>query len=175
LATLPGTISAFGGASVPADSGWLLCDGKAVSSQQYPQLFSAISTNWGGGVSGSTNDFNLPDLRGLFLRGVNGQRTDFLSGSTNYMDPDVPSRTKSPSGGSVGNKVGSLQGDIYAIHSHPAHNTAQGTGFIEGTYSPAFQVSSGTGLGMATFVETGFRGGLETRPKNAYVNYIIKY
>src|ERR1051326_4352237 len=48
----PGTIEAFGGASTPA--GWLLCDGRAVSSGQYPRLFSTISTNWGAGIPAST-------------------------------------------------------------------------------------------------------------------------
>jgi microcystin-dependent protein len=57
----PGVIVPFGGTNVP--SGWLLCDGSAVSSIQYAALYSAIRTNWGAGTN-STYNFNLPDLRG---------------------------------------------------------------------------------------------------------------
>lgn len=54
-----GGIQAFGGASAP--TGYLLCDGSAVSRTTYADLFTAIATVWGVG-DGSTT-FNLPDLR----------------------------------------------------------------------------------------------------------------
>ena len=65
-----GTIVAFGGppnatsdGGVPsAPSGWLLCDGSAVSRTTYAVLFAAIGINFGGGDG--INTFNLPDLRG---------------------------------------------------------------------------------------------------------------
>lgn len=43
-------------------SGWLKCDGRAVSRAQYPDLFAAMGTSFGAG-DGSTT-FNLPDCRG---------------------------------------------------------------------------------------------------------------
>lgn len=46
----------------------LMCDGSAVSRTTYPALFAAIGTSFGSG-DGSTT-FNIPDLRGTFLRGV---------------------------------------------------------------------------------------------------------
>lgn len=55
-----GSIQEFAGASVP--SGWLLCDGSAVSRTTYARLFAAIGTTWGVG-NGSTT-FNVPDFRG---------------------------------------------------------------------------------------------------------------
>lgn len=61
-----GTIQYFAMASVP--SGWLDCDGTAVSRTTYAALFSVIGEDYGAG-DGSTT-FNVPDLRGLFLRGV---------------------------------------------------------------------------------------------------------
>lgn len=54
-----GSIAMYGGTSAP--SGWLLCDGSAVSRSTYSALFTAISTNFGVG-DGSTT-FNVPDLR----------------------------------------------------------------------------------------------------------------
>ena len=54
-----GTIIPFGGASIP--SGWLLCDGAAISRTDYADLFSVIGESFGAG-DGSTT-FNLPDMR----------------------------------------------------------------------------------------------------------------
>jgi microcystin-dependent protein len=48
-------------------AGWLYCNGDAVSRTTYADLFAAIGTTYGVG-DGSTT-FNLPDLRGVFLRG----------------------------------------------------------------------------------------------------------
>ena len=49
----------YAGASAP--TGWLLCDGTAVSRTTYYALFQAIGTVWGAG-NGSTT-FNVPDMR----------------------------------------------------------------------------------------------------------------
>lgn len=57
---MAGIIQMFAGATPP--SGWLVCDGSAVSRDTYSTLFAAIGTTWGTG-DGSTT-FNLPDLRG---------------------------------------------------------------------------------------------------------------
>jgi len=48
--------------------GWLYCDGSPVSRSTYADLFAAIGTTYGVG-DGSTT-FNLPDFRGVFLRGL---------------------------------------------------------------------------------------------------------
>ncbi|EJF88056.1 hypothetical protein ME1_00820 [Bartonella vinsonii subsp. arupensis OK-94-513] len=65
-----GTIGVFAMQSLP--SGWLLCDGKAYSRSDYSDLYNAIGTRWGG--SDSWTKFNVPDLRGVFLRGVDDDR-----------------------------------------------------------------------------------------------------
>lgn len=54
-----GVIAPYGGASAP--SGWLLCDGSAVSRTTYSALFTAIGTTFGAGDAVTT--FNVPDLR----------------------------------------------------------------------------------------------------------------
>jgi microcystin-dependent protein len=65
-ALLPaGTIAGFGGATAP--SGWLVCDGSAISRSVYSLLFDAIGTLYGTG-DGSTT-FNVPDLRGRIPAG----------------------------------------------------------------------------------------------------------
>lgn len=68
--TMPaGLINAFDLSSAPA--GYLLCNGASVSKTTYPELFSAIGYRHGG----SGDNFNLPDLRGRKLIGVNGSHS----------------------------------------------------------------------------------------------------
>jgi len=59
-----GAVAYFAKASAP--TGWLKANGAAVSRTTYAALFAAIGTAFGVG-DGSTT-FNLPDLRGEFLR-----------------------------------------------------------------------------------------------------------
>lgn len=61
-----GSLMAYAGGSAP--SGWLLCDGTAVSRTTYADLFSVLSTTYGIG-DGSTT-FNVPDLRGRVPMGA---------------------------------------------------------------------------------------------------------
>jgi microcystin-dependent protein len=157
----PGTIVAWGGASdapsIPV--GWLLCDGSAVGrTGTYANLFTAISISFGGGDGVTT--FNVPDLRGRFLRGLN------LGAGR---DPDVATRAVSNPGGNAGDKVGSLQDDQFRAHHHSLKEF--GT-FNVGTPFDTVVVGNG-GLTQDTggVIDTG---GNETRPVNVAVNYIIK-
>ncbi|MBB5074402.1 microcystin-dependent protein [Bartonella callosciuri] len=71
LKRLPsGLIGPFGMERLP--DGWLLCDGKAYSRRTYRALFEAIGTTWGQGDGVAT--FNVPDFRGMFLRGLDNER-----------------------------------------------------------------------------------------------------
>jgi microcystin-dependent protein len=68
-----GAVQSFAMTSAP--SGWLECDGSEVSRTTYSTLYSAIGTTFGSG-NGSTT-FNVPDLRGEFVRGWdNGRGVD---------------------------------------------------------------------------------------------------
>lgn len=66
----PGQIGAF--ARTTAPTGWLKANGAAVSRTTYNALFAAIGTTFGVGDGSST--FNLPDLRGEFIRGLDDGR-----------------------------------------------------------------------------------------------------
>lgn len=73
-----GTIVAFGGTSAP--SGYLLCDGSAISRTTYAGLFAVIGTAYGVG-DGSTT-FNIPDLRQRFPLGKASSGTGSTLGGT---------------------------------------------------------------------------------------------
>ncbi|MEI6604888.1 MAG: tail fiber protein, partial [Verrucomicrobiota bacterium] len=83
-----GTIVAYGGITAP--TGWFMCDGTSKSRTTYAALYAAISSAFG---SSSTTEFNVPDLRGRFLRGW-----DNAAGR----DPDRASRTAMNTGGLAG-------------------------------------------------------------------------
>lgn len=164
----PGMIVAFGG-SVPPE-GWLLCDGHPVSRNSYSALFGAIGDAWGKGDSVTT--FNLPDLRGRFLRG-----TDSGAGR----DPDVGGRVAINPGGNTGDNVGSVQGDSFQGHAHAINSMRVAS--IDNSFgaerigqstqnSTPFRMVSDAIIADATHGNP--RISIETRPQNANVNYIIK-
>jgi microcystin-dependent protein len=68
-----GMISIHAGADAP--DGWLLCQGQAVSRTTYSQLFGVVSTTYGSG-DGSTT-FNLPNLKGRVVVGIDSAQTQF--------------------------------------------------------------------------------------------------
>ena len=68
-----GEVSSFAGSSAP--TGWLLCDGSAVSRTTYAALFAIIGTTYGVG-NGSTT-FNLPNLKGRVIVGRDSAQTEF--------------------------------------------------------------------------------------------------
>lgn len=69
-----GTVAYFANATAPV--GYLVCDGTAYSALQYPELALAIGYVYGG--AGAT--FNVPDLRGEFVRGVSTGRAGVDAG-----------------------------------------------------------------------------------------------
>ena len=74
LAAPVGAVLAFASSVVP--DGWLLCDGRAISREDYSDLFSIIGVQYGSG-DGSTT-FNLPSLQRILLIGLG----DFFSFGT---------------------------------------------------------------------------------------------
>ncbi|MEM8641655.1 MAG: phage tail protein [Cyanobacteria bacterium P01_G01_bin.54] len=103
-----GTLIWFCGPEPPA--GYLLCDGRAVSRVEYGALFAAIGTLYGEGDGVST--FNLPELRGEFVRGADLDR-----------------------GVDTGRVLGSFQEDEFRRHTHTEKYysaTGGGNGLLSG-------------------------------------------
>ena len=178
---IPGTIIMWGGSAAP--SNFLECDGSAISRATYSSLFSAIGTTWGAGDGSST--FNLPDMRGQFVRGWDHGR-----------------------GVDSGRALGSSQADAFGSHNHavtdpghghsatvtdPGHthtttaynSSSTGGGFSGGgnirLVIPAITSSSNpsnisVGVnGSGTGISIQANGSTETRPKNVALMYCIRY
>lgn len=62
-------------------TGWLICDGSAISRATFPNLFAAIGTLYGAGDGSST--FNLPDLRGRAPYGMHASTPGVTSMGAN--------------------------------------------------------------------------------------------
>ena len=163
-----GTVSAYAGTSDNLPGGWLLCDGSEVSRDEYPRLFAAIGTAHGAGDGATT--FNLPDYRGMFLRGVD-------NGAGN--DPDGEDRS-----------VGSVQDHAVGTHGHeiddPGHDHSppdragadfnfRGLQFYGSGAGFGSSPTSQEVTGITVTTPTGANVSSETRPVNSAVNYIIKY
>lgn len=148
-----------------AASGWLYCDGSSLACGDYPFLYAVIGNAFGG----DGTHFNLPDLRGRFVRGVDG-------GS--QRDPAIAQRQASASGGNTGDQVGSTQSDAYQGHEHDYQavtvTVAAEAGEVP-VYGPAETSQPTTGQ-VADLAGNGTpRADKETRPVNLYLNHIICY
>lgn len=164
-----GTIASFPTSTVPTD--WLECNGSAVSRTTYASLFAVIGSNYGSG-DGSTT-FNLPDLRGRFVRGfANGQATD----------PDRASRTDRGDG-TTGDAVGTKQDHAVEEHSHRNPSTS---GYNTTNNNETYLSKGGTGY-SSTLAHSGpiwqnsnssnaniKVSSSETRPSNISMLYCIK-
>ncbi|MFB6342487.1 tail fiber protein [Saccharicrinis sp. FJH62] len=164
----PGTIVAFAGSTAP--EGWVLCNGGAYDGEdeKYKALYTVITTTYGG--TGSTN-FYVPDLRGIFPRGLDAGR-GFDSGRTlgSYQEDLLKSHTHNATAGNAG------------AHSHSisywGSDSEGGSGYNSMLwddqylqYKTWYTSTAGDHTHPITVENTG---GSETRPKNIAVNYIIK-
>jgi len=151
-----GMIVPFSGPTGNIPVGFLLCDGSVINRNTYSDLFAEIGTAWGSG-DGSTT-FAIPPCEGVGLRGV-------ANGSA--LDPDRASRVVTGSGGNTGDNVGTYQADEFKSHTHSI-----------AAYFGSVVTAGHPHVGDQSFhsnFNTGAAGGNETRNKNVYVHYIIKY
>ncbi len=135
---------------------WLPCDGRSVWTRAFPELHKVLGTIYG---AVDADHFNLPDLRGAFVRGV-----DNGAG----VDPDLPDRYSPDGSGGQYDGVGSLQCDAFQTHQH-TYDTAIGA--TVGDKGPAFAVKQEA---KTRDPVTGRVSDFETRPKNMALNFIIR-
>lgn len=159
-----GTIGEYAGDDTPA--GWLECNGIPINRQSYATLFEVIGVRFGAGDG--TNTFNTPDLQGRFLRGVDG---------TAGRDPNSATRTSMNFGGAAGNLVGSVEDDSFVVENPNGVITSQSGGAVPYGLPSAGTVGTANPITVNGYIRstTPSNRGLETRPQNAYVRYLIKF
>lgn len=133
-----GAMLDFAGAAAP--SGWLLCDGAAVSRTTYAALFAIVGTTYGGG-NGSTT-FNLPDLRGRVTAGK-----DDMGGSAANRLTSAGGVSGVTLGAAGGEQVHTLTTAEMPQHNHTAPVSTP-TGTAVGVLD-VVQNMTGSGVGAA--------------------------
>ncbi|AAQ58020.1 tail fiber protein [Chromobacterium violaceum] len=164
---LTGQVAFFAMSAPPL--GWLKANGAAVSRKDYPSLFAALGTYYGAG-DGSTT-FNLPDLRGEFVRGWDdGRGVDngrgfgtWQKGTLTFSDP-------------------SLTSPCVASLVHRNDNTV--IGYLDlgadpvdkNKYDLGLSVSTANGVYLPDLDSGGWANGYgSTRPRNIALLACIKY
>lgn len=141
-----GSYIPFGGTVIP--TGWLLCNGQAVSRTDYADLFAVIGTAYGSG-DGSTT-FNIPDLREAVPKGAG------LTGkSNNHLDAD-------------GLAVGEFLDDrVQDLQFNMSPEGPSASSFVYGTDTSGL-------THLSNVCKSSARLGATTEVKSVGSNYIIK-
>lgn len=190
--TPAGVITTFAGPTAP--TGWLLCQGQALSTTTYATLFEALGGAGNGGYryGGSGGTFNLPNLRGRVPVGLDGSQGEFdnlgeTGGAKTHtlLQAEMPSHTHT-SNLTIASNTGS--------HQH-GHNSSQIDGIMvrssagmDGDVQLQAQ-AGGVTLGYGTISSGGTHGhtisgtlantgsGSAHNNLQPYIvlNYIIKY
>lgn len=147
-----GEVKTFAGADSSIPPGWLLCNGQEVLKTDYPDLYATIGDTYGIPSPSSSLYFRVPDLRGLFVRGLNTSGT----GIDQFR------------------ALGSTQSDMFKSHTH----TATGNYYLydivgRGNLSIASQDAVANEPWNRSQNAISSTGGIETRPANIALNYII--
>ena len=149
----PGMVVPYAGSTAP--DGWLLCDGRTLQSDRYPELYAAIGTTYGQNKPGS---FKLPDLRGRVAAGANASNA---LASKAGADSKKIARANLPSEKLKIADNGMWLVDTTQFGVHTGKPLTLGAGRIDAEYLYTEPLGSGTAF--------------DVRQPTLYLNYIIKY
>jgi len=147
-------------AATVAPTGYLLCDGAAISRTTYSTLFGLVGTTYGVGDGSST--FNIPDLRGRVIAGqddMGGSSADRLTTAKSGLNGDNLGAT----GGDEEHILATAEMEHTNTTTTTSHNVSAGSGVI----TAPFAATTGT---IASSSATGHANVQPT----IILNYIIK-
>ena len=146
-----GSVMIWAGTTVP--TGYLLCDGSAVSRTTYSDLFSAIGTTYGVGDGSST--FNLPNFQGRYLKqGIVGT----------YGSESLPNIVSDPIAGFRLEPSATSSTSALSLTAQSGGQTASGAVIKTGSLSFNASRSSST-----------YQNNAKVNPDNAEILYVIKF
>jgi microcystin-dependent protein len=178
-----GSIMPYVGSTAPA--GWLLCDGSQIPTGDAYAALKKILGN------GSTDATNVPDLRGMFIRGAG---TNQVSNYTGYVGPTLKDRQADAvknhlhdftSNQATTSTTGDHSHELYAYQGGSTSSTVSRVALRTSVENPsggnddAPYGTTGAGQHSHTVTVSGTtnnntNGATENRPANYGVNYIIK-
>tara|TARA_B100001093_G_C26711790_1_gene963751 strand:- start:435 stop:1226 length:792 start_codon:yes stop_codon:yes gene_type:complete len=174
ISTLMPTASLMPFAGSSAPTGYLLCDGAAISRSTYSTLFGIVGTTYGVGDGSST--FNIPDLRGRVIAGqddMGGASANRLTGLTGGVDGDAL-------GGTGGDEKHTLTTSEIPTHAHDiitaekSNNTNGFDGFYPGGTNLSNPSASQLAANTLAVQNTGGGGVHNNVQPTIILNYIIK-
>jgi len=183
-------------ASTVAPSGYLKCNGAAISRTTYAALFAIVGTAHGNGDGSST--FNVPDLRGEFVRGWddsrgvdsdrnfgtsqssnNKQHNHAASATSSVTDPGhfhyiAANQQQHSNSERLINKAG--QDVRFSADGFVGNDSRQDYvgGAITSSADTGRSEVKTTGTSVGTSVTINNDGGNESRPRNIAMMYVIK-
>ena len=166
--SITGVIQLYAGSSAP--SGWLICNGQAVSRTTYAALYAVIGTTYGAG-DGSTT-FNIPNLVNKTVRGSNSLGKTGGADTVTLTTANIPAHTHTGTTNSEGahthnswwsyhdSSISSSDAPKNALYYHPSLSKA----------------TSSAGAHTHTFTTSSVGSGSAVTITNPYVmlHYIIK-
>ena len=161
----PGIIQAYSGSTLP--TGWLLCDGSAISRTTYSDLFDIIGITYGSGDGSST--FNLPNLIDKFIEGGNTAGTVKAAGLPNitgeaYLQPTQGGVDTVPSA------IGAFTTTTEAIRS--SNPGAGDSTFSTSSTSPYYTDNINLDASRSSSI---YGNSTTVQPPALVLKYIIKY
>lgn len=166
-----GILAPFGGATPP--SGWLFCDGTAVSRTTYANLFTAIGTTFGTG--NGTTTFNVPDMNGRVAAGADNMNSSGVSRLGSGPSGGVTGTASV--GASGGEKSHALVTGELAAHTHSAGTLAVTIPTTDGTAGAAANLAPATTISSTPISVTGATGsnGSGTAHNNVQPTLVLNY
>ena len=173
-----GSYAAYAGSTAP--TGWLLCYGQAVGRSAYANLYAVISTTYGTG-DGSTT-FNIPDLRGRTLFGLDNMGGSAAGRLTGSNLGNITSPTTLGSAGGEENHTSTLaetanhgHGVNDSGHSHTYNKGSIGTTLAGGgNWTPYASGDTGVSTTGITIQASGSSASHNTCPPALIANILIK-
>jgi len=179
------TGSVFCRAASVIPTGYLECNGAAVSRSTYSALFGIIGVQYGAG-NGSTT-FNLPDLRGEFIRGFdNGRGVDSGRSIASFQGEQNKSHSHSATTSTNSSLASNSHNHGIEITHTSTSVTAVGNqsddrmgliDFSSGNHPVRYNTKNASvsaTVNSSSSTSIGNDGGSESRPRNIAMMYIIK-
>lgn len=149
-----GEVIMFVGSVAPG--GWLLCDGQTYSADDYPELYDVLhDLPFNSGLG--SGQFKVPDMRGLFPQGANGDLGQSIDAGLPEITGMVYGLVSLTPGAS-----GSLSVETKSTHDL----NGSGSGATEGLGTIQLDASRSNSI---------YGGSTTVQPPAFAVNYLIKY
>lgn len=165
---IPAGVVMHWAAAAGAPTGWLLCDGRAISRTTYAALYSAIGETWGVG-DGSTT-FNIPDLRGRVVVALDDMGTA-TGDALRLANTTFSSGGRSSVGSTAGTDTHTLT--VAQIPAHDHDVTVDLTDGIAGTVGSGAN-TGGTSVNTTSIASAGGGGSHPNVQPMATIMTIIK-